>query len=372
MIAVLNDEQRMLAESVNAFLADAAPVSHLRNLRDERDDVGFSRSLWRQFADQGYCATMVPEAHGGLGLGVVEATVVGEALGRTLTPSPFLSTGVLAARILANAGSDAQQQAWLPAIASAGTVIALAVDERSKHAPESLATTIKRSGSGFRIDGTKTFVIDAHVADRLIVAGQNGDGGIALALVDPKAAGVEIERTVMVDAHNAARIKFNGVQLGADALIGGDGAATLEDALDVGRLVVAAELLGVAEETFNRTLAYVKERKQFDRLIGEFQALQHRAAVLYIDIELSRAMLLQAAQAYQADPSASRRMVSQAKDCASRLGNLAVREGVQMHGGIGMTDAIDVGLFMKRARVLQELFGDAGYHADRAARLAGY
>ncbi len=374
MALVLNEEQGMLRDSVHAFLGERAPVKHLRDLRDKRDADGYDPILWRQFAEQGYSAVLVPEARGGLGLGAVEAGIIGEALGHTLAPSPFLSTAVLAARMLACAGSEAQQARLLPAIAPAKTVIALAVDETSKHRPSAIATRARVDATGLRIDGAKTFVIDGHVADELIVVTRTSDKGITLCLVDAHAAGVQIERTSMLDAHNAARVRLDGVRVAADAVLGqvDGGAEVLDQVLDLGRTVVAAQLLGAADEVFARTLAYLKERKQFDRYIGEFQALQHRAAELYIDLELTRALVLRALQAIDHDPLKARLLVAQAKAHACASANRAVQEGVQMHGGIGMTDEFDIGLFMKRARTLQELFGDAGFQADRVATLGGY
>lgn len=374
MALVLTDEQGMLRDSVNAFLSERAPVTHLRKLRDSRDAVGFDRRLWRQFAEQGYSAALVPEAHGGLGLGVVEAGIIGEALGRTLAPSPFLSTAVLAACALARCGSQAQRERLLPAIAAAEVVIALAIDESSKHSPAAIATRAERDGSGFRLDGAKTFVVDGHVADHLIVAARTSERGLTLFLVDPGAAGVHIERTLMADAHNAARLRFDAVRVEAQAVLGSvDGAgAVLDEVLDLGRAVVAAQLLGVADAVFDLTLAYLKERKQFDRYIGEFQALQHRAAELYIDIELTRAAVLAALQAMDQDPLEAALAVAQAKAHACSSANRAVQEGVQLHGGMGMTDEFDIGLYMKRARTLQELLGDAGFHAERVATMNGY
>jgi alkylation response protein AidB-like acyl-CoA dehydrogenase len=374
MALVLNEEQGMLRDSVKAFLSERAPIAHLRKLRDSRDAAGFDRPLWRAFAEQGYSAILVPEAHGGLGLGAVEAGIIAEALGRTLTPTPFLSTAVLAARTLTRAGSPAQQAQYLPAIAAAEVVIAFAVDEASKHRPDAIAAKATREGSGLRLSGAKTFVLDGHVADRLIVAARGPAHGLTLLLVDPRAAGVQIERTLMVDAHNAARLRFDGVRIDADAVIGAADAtgAVLDEVLDLGRVVVAAQLLGVADAVFERTLAYLKERRQFDRAIGEFQALQHRAAELYIDIELTRALVLGALQAMDEDPAKAGLIVAQAKAHACTTANRAVQEGVQMHGGFGMTDEFDIGLYMKRARTLQEFFGDAGFHADRVAAMGGY
>ncbi len=374
MTLVLNDEQRMLNESVQSFLEDCAPVSHLRKLRDTRDATGFSRELWRDFAGQGYSGVLVPEAQGGLGLGVVEAGLISERLGHTLTPTPFLSTAVLAAWVISRAGSSAQQDRLLPRIAAAETVVAVAVDECSKHRPAVTDTRAARDGADFVLDGSKLFVLDGHVADTLVVSARTGPDALTLFLVEAGARGVEIERTVMVDAHNAARLSLRSVRVGAEAVLGAidGGGALLEQLLDVGRAVIAAQLLGVADEVFDRTVAYLKDRKQFNRPIGEFQALQHRAAQLYCDIEVTRAIVLKALQAVQRDAAQARVLVSQAKSCACTTSNRAVQEGVQLHGGIGMTDDLDIGLFMKRARVLQELFGDAGFHADRLATLGGY
>ena len=373
MTWILDEQQRMLRDSAQAFLRERAPVAHLRKLRDANDGHGYSPALWRGFGEQGYSATLVPEAHGGLGLGVAEAGLIAEQIGHTLAPTPYLSSAVLSAWLLNTAGTAEQQAAWLPRIAGADAIVSLAVDEQPRHKPNALATTAAREASGWRIDGDKLLVLDGHVADALIVA-TRADGGIALLLVPTTTSGLTIERTVMVDAHNAARVRFDGVRVGADAQIGSTehGAALLERTLDVGRAVAACELLGLADEVFERTLEYLKQRKQFDHLIGEFQALQHRCAELYCDLELTRAVVRQALQAIDtaADDSALR--VAQAKARACLTANRAVQEGVQMHGGIGMTDELEIGLFMKRARVLQELFGDAAFQMDRAALLSGY
>jgi acyl-CoA dehydrogenase len=302
-----------------------------------------------------------------------------EEIGRNLTPSPFLATAVLAVSALLRGGSAAQQQKHLPKIADGSLLAALAIDEGAKHRPLNIALQAVRAGNGFKLNGAKALVVDGHVADLLIVAarsaGSPGDReGITLFLVDPKAKGVAIERTVMVDAHNAARISFDNAEIDADSVLGevDQGAALLDTVLDVGRGAVASELVGVAEAAFERTVSYLKERKQFGKLIGEFQALQHRAAHLYVEIEIARAAVLKALQALDADPAHAAAAVAVAKAKAGTVATLAVQEGVQMHGGMGMTDQFDIGLFMKRARVCQELFGDANYHAEQLARLKGY
>lgn len=379
MPLILTDEQQMLADAAGGFLAERAPVAHLRKLRDSRDPDGLSRELWRAFGEMGFAGVLIPEDHGGSGLGAVEAGVVAEALGRTLTPSPFLSSAVLAARTLIDGGSADQQAAWLPKIAAGEAIVALALDEGPKHNPARTALVAERAGNGFRLNGAKGFVIDGHVADQLIVAartsGQPGEtDGLTLFLVDPDAAGLTVERTVMVDAHNAARLTFADVSVDADAVLGevDQGHGLLEGALDLGRACVAATLTGAGDQAFQTTLEYLRTRKQFGKEIGAFQALQHRAAHLFTELELARAATLAALQRLDAGSEGAAEAVAVAKAKAGRVAELAVQEAVQMHGGVGMTDELDVGLFMKRVRVCQELLGDAAFHTERLARARGY
>ena len=378
MALVLTEEQSMLRDSARGLISDKAPVSQLRSLRDGKDLTGFSRELWATFAEMGFAGLLVPEEYGGSGLGSVEAGIVMEEIGRTLMASPFLATSVLAASALSR-GSVAQQQEHLPKIADGSRLAALALDEGAKHRPLHTAMQAARSGNGFKLSGAKALVVDGHVADLLIVAARSGGSagerdGLTLFLVDPKAKGVAIERTVMVDAHNAARITFDNVEVDADHVLGDidRGYDLLDGVLDLGRGTVASEMVGLSEEVFGRTAAYLKERKQFGKAIGEFQALQHRAAHLYIEIEITRAAVLKALQALDADPANAAALVAVAKARAGATATRAVQEGVQMHGGMGMTDQFDIGFFMKRARVCEELLGDANYHADRLAQMRGY
>ncbi|MEH2494678.1 alkylation response protein AidB-like acyl-CoA dehydrogenase [Bradyrhizobium sp. AZCC 1678] len=379
MPLVLTEEQSMLRDSARGLISDKAPVSHLRGLRDSKDATGFSRELWKAFAEMGFSGLLVPENFGGSGLGCVEAGVVMEEIGRTLMPSPFLSTAVLAVSALSRGGSEAQKSAHLPGIADGSLLAALAIDEGAKHRPLQTKLQAVRSGNGFKLNGAKALVVDGHTADLLIVAGRTGGAagersGLTLFLVDPKAKGVAIERTVMVDAHNAARIEFANVEVDADQVLGevDQGGALLDGVLNIGRGAVASEMVGLSEEVFGRTVSYLKERKQFGKLIGEFQALQHRAAQLYIDIEITRAAVLKALQTLDGDFDRASAAVAVAKARAGTTATLAVQEGVQMHGGMGMTDQFDIGFFMKRARVCQELFGDSNYHADQLARMKSY
>ena len=379
MALVLNDEQAMLRDNARGFLAKNAPIAHLRALRDKRDADGFSRALWKDFVEMGWAGILVPQDYGGLGLGHVEAGVVMEELGRTLTPSPFLSTAILAATAIARGGSDQQKKNYLPKIVAGELIATLAVDETAKHHPEKIAMPAARAGNGFKLSGAKTFVLDGHVANILLVAartaGKAGDtNGITLFIVDAHAPGVRIERTATVDTHNAARITFEDVNVSADNVLGkvDAGRDLLEGVLNVGRALVAAEMIGASEEAFGRTVAYLKERKQFGKAIGEFQALQHRAAHLYCELEVTRAAVLKALQTLDDAFDRAGPIVSVAKARAGLSATLAVQEAVQMHGGIGMTDEFDIGLFMKRVRVCQELFGDSNFHADRLARLNRY
>ena len=372
MPLILTEEQTMLQDAADGFLSENAPIAHLRQLRDSRDPDGVSRDLWRAFGEMGFAGVVIDEADGGSGLGAVEAGVIAESLGRTLTPSPFMGASVLAATVLKAAGSEAQK-AWLGKIAAGEAILSLAVDEGPKHAPAKITTRAERSGNGFRLNGAKGFVLDGHVADALIVAAQTDDG-LTLFLIDPKTPGVAVERTVMVDAHNAARVTLTDVVVDADAVIGavGKGQGPLDAALVLGRACAAASLVGAGDQAFRITLDYLRTRKQFGKLIGEFQALQHRAAHLFTELELAKAATLAALQAIDAGRPDAEQAAGIAKAKAGRVAELAVQEAVQMHGGVGMTDEFDVGLFMKRVRVLNELLGDAGFHAERLARAQGF
>jgi alkylation response protein AidB-like acyl-CoA dehydrogenase len=379
MALVLTEEQSLLRDSARGLISDKAPVSHLRQLRDAKDATGFSRELWKTFAEMGFAGLLVPEDFGGSGLGCVEAGVVMEEIGRTLMPSPFLSTAVLAASALWRGGSAAQKAEHLPKISAGSLIAALAIDEGTKHRPLQTRLQAVRSGNGFKLNGAKAFVVDGHVAGLLIVAARTAGSagereGVTLFLVDPKTKGIATERTAMVDSHNAARIDFDNVEVNADDVLGevDQGFALLEGVLNIGRGAVASEMVGLSEEVFARTVSYLRERKQFGKPIGEFQALQHRAAQLYIDIEITRAAVLKAQQALDGDFENAAAAVAVAKARAGMTATRAVQEGVQMHGGMGMTDQFDIGFFMKRARTCEELFGDANFHADQLARRKSY
>jgi acyl-CoA dehydrogenase len=379
MALVLTDEQRMVKESAEGFFTEHGPVSQLRKLRDAKDPDGFDRGLWAKMAEMGFAGVAIPEQFGGAGLGMVAAGLIQEAIGRNLSVSPFLSSAILSATAIARGGTEEQKAALLPGIAAAEMIVTLAADEAARHQPSRVTTRAEPAGNGFRLTGAKPFVLDGHVADRLIVAARTGGvdtdpAGITLFLVDPKAAGVSVTRRWMVDSRNAAEVTLEGVQVdGADMLGGlGEGYAILEAALDAGRACLAAEMLGVSTQSFEVTVDYLKQREQFGVKIGSFQALQHRAAHLFCEVELARSVTLKALTALDAGDSQAPFFVALAKAKAGEVAKLATNEAVQMHGGIGMTDEYDIGFYMKRARAAAETFGDSAFHGDRVALMLNY
>ena len=373
----LNDDQRMLQDSVAPFMAEEGAIkAQLRHWRDTKCADGFGHDLWKKFAELGLNGMLIPEGQGGAGLGMVEAGVVMEEIGRNLTPSPFLTTAVAAVRALEGSG---QAERWFPGIVAGETVAALAIDEGKLHDPRTIACQAQRSGNGFALSGVKQFVVHGASADLILVAartvGSPGEtDGITLFAVEREAKGLAIDNVTLADASKAARLTLDRVEVDADAVVGevDGGWAPLSRALAAGRAGAAAELVGVAAGAAAMTFDYLKQRKQFGRLIGEFQVLQHRAAHLYGEIEIARAVTLKAAQLIDAGDDRASLYVSVAKAKAARVSALAVQEGVQMHGGIGMTDEHDIGLYMKREAVLSELFGSPRFHAARVAELSGY
>jgi alkylation response protein AidB-like acyl-CoA dehydrogenase len=351
------------------------PITALRTLRDEGDETGFDRSQWREMAEMGWAGILLDESYGGTALGYAALGVILEESGRTLAASPLVSTVLLGAQAIARAGSIAQREDLLPGVTSGTTILALAHEESTRHAPHQIATRAVKSGDNYVLKGRKIFVLDGHVADHLIVVarnnGENDDReGISLFLVAANAPGIKRNRTILVDGRNAANIEFSDVTASALGTIG-NGFDILEPILDGARASLAAEMLGTANEAFDQTIEYLKVREQFGAQIGSFQALKHRAAEMYCEIELARASAYAALAEIDADGPESAQLASIAKTKACDMLELVSSEAVQMHGGIGMTDAADAGLFLKRARVAQQIFGDALYHRDRYANLIG-
>ena len=379
MPLVLNEEQRLLQDSAREFLASNAPVEALRKLRDAKDPLGYDPDLWRQMVELGWASITLPEQYGGLEFGFLGLGIVMEECGRTLAASPLFASAVVGASALLLGGSEQQKETLLPQVSAGDLTLALALEESHHHRPTHIATTAVQQADGFMLNGNKIFVLDGHSADKLIVVArssgeQRAAQGSSLFLVDRDTPGVSVTRTAMTDSRNAANISFEQVLVASDNLIGklDDGWAVLDQVLDRGRVALAAEMMGCALEAFERTVAYLKEREQFGALIGSFQALQHRAAQMQADIELCRSVLLQALTAVDETPEQLPILASLAKVKLNELVKLVTNEAVQMHGGIGVTDELEIGFFLKRARVAMQVFGDTGFHKDRYATLCGY
>ncbi len=367
----LTEDQTMLRDTARGFIADEGAIAkELRHWRGRNCKDGFGHKLWKQFGEMGFNGILIDEADGGLGLGHVEAGIVLEEIGRNLTPSPFLTSAVAFVEAVKGTGHG---ERWFPGIIAGETVAALAIDEGAKHRPEQIAMRAERSGNGFRLSGRKQFVVHGASADVTLVAARTDDG-LTLFAVEKEAKGLEVEGLRLADSSIGARMTFDQVEVDADAVVGdvGGGEIVLSRLLKAGRAGAAAELVGVGTASMDLTVDYLKQRKQFGKYIGEFQALQFRAAHLYSELEIARAATLKAQQLLDEAGEDAEAMVSVAKAKAGRASQLAVQEGVQMHGGIGMTDEYDIGLYMKRDRVLNELFGDPAYHSDRLAKLKGY
>jgi alkylation response protein AidB-like acyl-CoA dehydrogenase len=373
------EDQAMLAETASGFLAEEGNIAkQLRHWRDRNCKDGFGHALWKQMAEMGFTGILVDEADGGLGMGHVEAGIVLEEIGRNLTPSPFLTSAVLAATALKHASPELKGR-YLPGLVAGESVFAVAIDETAKHRPQRITTRAERAGNGFRLTGAKSFVIHGASADMIVVtartAGADEDrDGITLFAVPKDAAGMSHDAVRLVDSAMATHTRFEGVELDGDAVIGEvDGGREVLDAMLIaGRVGAAAEGVGVARGAMEMTVGYLKQRKQFGRFIGEFQALQHRASHLYCEVEIARAATIKAQQLLDAGAPSADLMASVAKAKVAKAARLAVQEGVQMHGGIGMTDEYDIGLYMKRDRALAEFLGDAYFHASRVAELSGY
>lgn len=378
---ILNEDQNILKDTAKEFCTDNTPISQLRKLRDEESEDGFDRETWQAMSELGWAGIPFPEEVGGLGFGYKGLGVVTEELGRNLAASPLFASVWVGGTILNLGGSDTQKRDLLTKVASGQLLLALALEESHRHSPYSIATTAETAGEGLVLNGSKTFVLDGHVADKLIVvarsSGSEGDReGLTLALVDRTADGVSVTRTKMVDSRNAANIELSNVTVSAAAVIGetGQAADVLDAALDIARIGLSAEMLGSAQECFDRTVAYLKEREQFGVPIGSFQALKHRAANMFCEVELSKSVVLEALTALDEGRSASEIAIlaSLAKSKVGEMFHTVSREGIQMHGGIGMTDEFDIGFYLKRAAVAEQTFGDMYFHRSRYGELNGY
>lgn len=380
MTRPLTEDQRLLQDSAREFFAERAPVKALRAERDAGRP--HDPELWREIAELGFAGAAIPEELGGSGMGWRALGIVLEAAGRTLVASPLTQTGLVGVAAVRTLGNDAQRARLLPALAAGTVTTALAFDEGAHHAPTRIAMRAVRDGDGWRLDGHKRFVPDGATASHILVAALAAPAPgaaetLSLFIVEATAPGLVRKPLAMADSRGMTDLGFTAVHVGDDARLAadagsGDPAAALERVLDIGRVGLAAEMLGAADALFSLTLSYLKDRRQFGQPIGAFQALQHRAARMFVDLELTRSCVAAALDALDDGSADIPALASLAKARAGDTLHLVSNEAVQLHGGIGMTDAFDAGLYLKRARVLETLYGSAGWHRDRSARLEGY
>ena len=379
MKLVLTEEEQFLKDTAKNFAEERSPITHFRALRDNNDPLLWDKGLWNEMTKLGWPGILIPEDYGGSNFGITGISVILNECAKTLTPSPLFATGVIGAYSITNYGTEKQKEYYLPKIASGELTTALAVDESSHHNPANTEIFAKKEGSNFIVNGKKTFVIDGASADLIILlartSGDKGDmTGLTLFLVDANSNGLETAKLDMADSRNYSNINFNNVEI-PDSNILGDletGGEIIENVLDIGRIAMASEMLGNAEAAFETTIDYLKQRKQFGVLIGSFQALQHRAAEMFCEIELTKSSVMGAMKAADEGSNELQRLSSLAKTMAGETLHLVSNEAVQMHGGIGVTDEYDIGFFLKRARVTEQIFGSSKFHTERYANLSGF
>ena len=379
MKLVLTEEQEFLRDTAKDFAQERTPVTHFRSLRDNKDENLWDKDIWQEMVNLGWSGILIPEEFGGSDFGVAGISVILQECGKTLTPSPLFSTGVLGAYAISNFGTQEQKEKYLPKIVSGEITTALAVDESSHHDPCKTIFKAEQKGSDFLLNGKKTFVIDGASADVLIIlartSGNSGDlAGLTLFIVESNVDGIKKIKLDMADSRNYANIEFNDVECSNKSILGAleSGGETVERILDIGRIAMSAEMLGNAESAFETTIDYLKQRKQFGVLIGTFQALQHRAAEMFCEIELTKSAVMAAIHGADENSNELQRLSSLAKTIAGETLNLVSNEAIQMHGGIGVTDEYDLGFFIKRSRVAEQIFGSSTYHTERYANLSGF
>jgi alkylation response protein AidB-like acyl-CoA dehydrogenase len=365
-MAVLTEEQSMLRDAAKSWVQEKSPVTAFRKMRDSGAEVGYDAAAWNEMAEMGWAGVIIPEEYGGSAFGYLSLGLILEETGRTLTASPLLASALGAASALILGGSDAQKAEYLPKIAAGELVATLAVDEGPHHAPDKVATEVK----GGKLSGKKVFVLEGMAANLFVVSAKAGDA-IELYLVKADAPGVSRQKLALADSRGAANVTFDGVAVSDSVKLSG-GYDLLEKTLDRARAGISAEMLGAALQAFEVTLDYLKTRVQFGQVIGSFQALQHRAAKMFTELELSRSAVEAALSAIDNDSPDVPELASLAKAKMGDTFHLVSNEMVQMHGGIGMTDAHDAGFYLKRARACEAAFGNQAYHRDRYARLQGY
>jgi acyl-CoA dehydrogenase len=372
MALVLTEDQQMLKETAKGFIGDAASVDEFRKLRDAGE--GYDPELWQQMAELGWSAVAVPEAYDGLDFGIAGLGLISVEAGRQLVASPLQTTAATGASALVLGKSEDARRRLLPEIATGETLVALAVDENNHHDPLYINTTATPADGGYKVDGSKVFVAEGNYANYFVVVARDASEKFVLLLVDANAKGVTRNAVQLIDSRDYANVEFSGVSVPADDVLadGDDAEAIVQTLIDIATVMAACELYGIAQQAFEQTVQYLTEREQFGQIIGTFQALQHRAAHAFAQLQLLKSVILDALDAAEKNRPDLAMAASHAKALANDTAQLITNEAIQMHGGIGLTDELDIGLYFKRVRTLRNAYGLSSYHRRRFARLSGY
>ena len=379
MKLILNEEQQFLKDTAKNFAEERTPVNHFRSLRDNKDDLLWDKDTWKEMVNLGWSGILIPEEYGGSNFGLAGISVILQECGKTLTPSPLFATGVLGAYAISQYGTEEQKKKYLPQIANGEITTAIAIDESSHHNPLNINMSVVSKDNSYILNGKKVFVVDGASADLLIVvartSGKTGDStGLTLFLVENNQPSINVVKLDMADSRNYANITFSDITVQKENILGDveAGGEAIENILDIGRIAISAEMLGNTEAAFESTISYLKERKQFGVLIGTFQALQHRAAEMFCEIELTKSSIMAAMQGADNNSNELQRLASLAKTMAGETLHLVSNEAIQMHGGIGVTDEYDLGFYLKRSRVVEQIFGCSKFHTERYANISGF
>jgi len=379
MKLILSEEQQFLKDTALSFARDRTPVTHFRSLRDSNNVNCWDSGIWQEMVELGWSGILVPEEFGGSDFGIGGISVIMQELGKTLTPSPLLATAVLGVSVIKMLGSEDHKKIYLPKIVSGEITTAFAIDEGHHHNPFQIETSATLSDEHWVLNGQKVFVLDGASANTILIvartSGKPGESnGLSVFVANKDSAGLEISQISTADCRNYANISMNNLKLSQEACLGAVDMAgeIVEKVLDLARIAMAAEMLGNMEEAFEVTVNYLKERKQFGVAIGSFQALQHRAAKIFCEIELTKSAVMAAMHAADESSNDLERLSSLAKFQAGKTLHLVSNESIQMHGGIGVTDEYDIGFYLKRARVAEQIFGTSEYHQARYADISGF
>ena len=379
MKLILNEEQQFLKDTAKNFAEERTPINHFGSLRDNKDNLLWDKDTWKEMVNLGWSGILIPEEYGGSNFGLAGISVILQECGKTLTPSPLFATGVLGAYAISQYGTEEQKKKYLPQIVNGEITTAIAIDESSHHNPLNINMPAVLKDNSYILNGKKVFVVDGASADLLIVvartSGKTGDStGLTLFLVENNQPSINVVKLDMADSRNYANITFSDITVQKENILGDveAGGEAIENILDIGRIAISAEMLGNTEAAFESTISYLKERKQFGVLIGTFQALQHRAAEMFCEIELTKSSIMAAMQGADNNSNELQRLASLAKTMAGETLHLVSNEAIQMHGGIGVTDEYDLGFYLKRSRVVEQIFGCSKFHTERYANISGF